>query len=332
MSKLIPKHWKNKASLAKNQLAVYLTTPRLLFNKRPSVCSSTVLLSFPRSGSSWIGSIIGQANDALYLREPVTTLHMTTSKHAISVFAPEKYGQNNPYETLVDRAFKLQVPIGPSIVKYTKQLKNTHSSKHLVIKEINPLAVNSYARADNTVYLVRHPFAVAKSYHALAWQTKDHFIKRFADNEIAVIDGIEKNIRQSDFWQQMGFLQGWIEARTKHTLCNEHCLQVRYEDICQSPETEIDKILSFCHLTSNDVIKDQLSDSLTNEKEVAAGDFSLKRNRKMIGKIAVKKADKENYKKLMKLYQHGFSAYKQYHKSKLDISYNKQSSFLSIED
>jgi len=33
---------------------------------------STLVLSLPRSGSSWVGETLGSALNALYLREPVT--------------------------------------------------------------------------------------------------------------------------------------------------------------------------------------------------------------------------------------------------------------------
>ena len=41
---------------------------RILRTRQPAV----MLLSLPRSGSSWAGEALGCATDALYLREPVT--------------------------------------------------------------------------------------------------------------------------------------------------------------------------------------------------------------------------------------------------------------------
>src|SRR4051812_45313414 len=34
-----------------------------------------LVLSMPRSGSSWVGSVLGAAADAAYLREPLTEIH-----------------------------------------------------------------------------------------------------------------------------------------------------------------------------------------------------------------------------------------------------------------
>jgi len=257
---------------------------------------------------------------------------MTTSEEAISVFDPEKYGSTGKYQDLIKSTLSLTVPKADVIYKYTSQLSNNACYKDVVIKEINPLAVDQYSEVDSTIYLVRHPFSVAKSYQALSWQTIDHFIKRFTKKELTLIDSLTTNIREADFWQQIGFLQGWIEARTKHMLLDKKCLHVRYEDICLSPEKEIEAMISFCNLASSKALNNQLSASLAGNEQVAAGDFSLKRNRNTIGKVKVKKADEENYDMLLTSYQEGFHAYNQHHKIDAAISYNKQCSFVSIEE
>lgn len=257
---------------------------------------------------------------------------MTTNEKAISVFDPEKYGSAGQYQDLVKSTLSLSVPFADVIYKHTNQLTNTTPNKNVVIKEINPLAVNLYAKVDTTIYLVRHPFAVAKSYQALTWQTSDHFIKRFTKEEITLIDSIANNIRQANFWQQLGFLQGWVEARTKHALFNKQFFDIRYEDICRCPEKEIEALLSFANLSSSKILDEELSASLASDIQVAAGDFSLKRNRSTIGRVSVKKADKKNYDMLLDSYQKGFLAYNQYHASDATISYDKQCSFVTIED
>lgn len=35
-----------------------------------------LVLSLPRSGSSWVGDTLGHADDAMYLREPITQSNM----------------------------------------------------------------------------------------------------------------------------------------------------------------------------------------------------------------------------------------------------------------
>ena len=44
-----------------------LQIARLLRPQMPSV----LILSFPRSGSSWVGKTLGRASNALYMREPI---------------------------------------------------------------------------------------------------------------------------------------------------------------------------------------------------------------------------------------------------------------------
>lgn len=332
MRTILPKHWKNRIGLLKSRLDMLLIAPRLLFTACPPIQSTSLLISFPRSGSSWIGSILGQTENALYLREPATTQHMLTSKHAISVFDSKNEKKKYQYQEIVKGVLKVDIPFAKSIVKYPEQWKSNTLPKHLFIKEINPLAINLFDSVNNIVYLVRHPFSVAKSYQALTWQTKDHFIKRFTTEELALIDNLDNQIREAGFWQQIGFLQGWIEARTKRLMGNSNYICVRYEDICASPETEMTKLMSFCRLQATDKTKKQLSESLTLEKEIGAGDFSLKRNRKQIGKVKLLTTEQDNYDTLIANYHRGFEAYCQHHNIVLSNSYQDALAFVSNED
>src|SRR4051794_38244039 len=68
--------------------------------RRPAV----LILSLPRSGSSWVGSLLGRAPDALYLREPVS--QSDPGINHLIVFDPSDHPElEGTFRRLADRAF-----------------------------------------------------------------------------------------------------------------------------------------------------------------------------------------------------------------------------------
>jgi len=299
------------------KLKLYLKAPLLLFLSKTSFKTSpppVLLLSFPRSGSSWVGSIMGIAQHVRYLREPATTNYTLTKPKRVSVFDQESCDNWPEYQKYIDESFAAKPNFTNAVVAFPKQWQSTKQSKKLLIKEVNPLVISYYLnKSVKIIYLVRHPFSVAKSYQALNWRSSNLFSKRFNKQTLEDINNLAPNIQKESVWVQMGYLQGWVEALVKNSLPENSNLTeiVRYEDICQTPEDKFKQLFDFANFNySSDVLK-RIKVSLSKKNEVAAGDFSLVRNKSALEKINVKPEEQENYTALITAYEQAIIDYSQ---------------------
>ena len=132
---------------------------------------SILVLSLPRSGSSWVGETLGRASDALYLREPVTQSDASFYSKG-TVFALDTPDVEMAYRRLADKAFIGWPEFEYNIVRFREQWAvHWRRPRRTVIKEVNPLACDWYLRRyePRVVFLVRHPAAVALSFQRLGW-------------------------------------------------------------------------------------------------------------------------------------------------------------------
>ncbi|WP_286233222.1 sulfotransferase domain-containing protein [Thalassotalea sediminis] len=301
--------------------------------KRPQIIATkTLVISFPRSGSSWVGAILGSDNESLYLREPVTTSYMLDKANRVSVFELGKCQDAPAYQKYITHALKGKARRANAIFKYPKQTLQNKRSVNLVIKEVNPLTVNLYNPfVDNTIYLVRHPYAVALSYQALNWQSQSLFEQRFEKAHMSQILACHPNLQQCCFWQQMGYLLGWIEAHTKHALTNRH-LVTRYEDICAAPEEQFDALCNFSSLAFSTMLKARLIRSISGKKAVEKGNFSLQRNISDVANIKIAYSDKSKHDKLINAYLLAGEHFNQLHQTAVSLSYQQESAFIKWID
>jgi hypothetical protein len=138
------------------------------FRKKP-----ILLLSYPRSGSSWLGEILSYSPDIAYLREPIT--QAIQKKYKLKPqFNPDRNSEIlDKYINIADKAFR-GVPITGLIylVKYLPDfLPTSRKNKRLLIKEVNPLAIHILLEryTPTLLLLLRHPAAIADSYKRLGW-------------------------------------------------------------------------------------------------------------------------------------------------------------------
>lgn len=135
----------------------------------------TLILSMPRSGSSWVGEVLGQAENALYLREPVSQGYLLLVD-GDTVFEIDPAAPPASYQAFADLAFAGIPQFPQRIVPFPAQWTlGSRRHRRLVIKEVNPLACAWYCmRYDPfVVLLVRHPAAVASSYISMGWTNDD---------------------------------------------------------------------------------------------------------------------------------------------------------------
>jgi len=177
---------------ARNRIAYWQAqyTPRLYWARLGPVSTylarqlkpqepPTLVLSMPRSGSSWVGETLGHAPNALYLREPISQRHLShcrrTGREPTVVFDVDPATASPVYAQAAQVAF-LGLPLFPPyVVKNPRQWGlGSRASRRLVIKEVNPRAcawlVGLYQ--PRVIFLVRHPAAVALSYARMGWTSR----------------------------------------------------------------------------------------------------------------------------------------------------------------
>lgn len=199
--------------------------------RRPPI----LVLSFPRSGSSWVGETLGTATNACYLREPVTQGNVTLVDKG-SVFSFDTRQTEANYRKLADKAFLGWPDFGSDIALFPDQWRlRQRRQRFVVIKEINPFAIHWYLRLyqPRLIFIVRHPAAVASSFHRLGWI------------------GAEPGA-----WAENARLQGQALRVALDAL--EHypaCIILFYETLCADPSSHFERLCAFTGLLWDDWLK-----------------------------------------------------------------------------
>ncbi len=218
---------------------------RLRKTRKPSL----LVISLPRSGSSWVGEVLGNASNSLYLREPLTQSHIASGGQ-LSFFEVLTNVPPYQYRRFADDAFMAFPAFRRHIVKYSHQwFLNDRCNRHLVVKEVNPLALdwllNTYK--PRVIFLLRHPAAVALSFFNLGW-TDVQFHERFAKNRFSEMTFSESKT-DANFWKQIGALQGATIQLALSALENYSDKKiVKYEALCANPLKVFRELFEFSDL------------------------------------------------------------------------------------
>jgi hypothetical protein len=270
-----------------------------------------LIMSLPRSGSSWVGKILGSAPDALFLREPINQSHLTRGGDT-TVFDVDPNFPPIGYALYADRAFT-GIPIfPPGAVRDTKQWSLlTRRHKQVVIKEVNPLALPWLLETyqPRVIYLARHPAAVASSYWELNWRNAEEKLSQLGPR---LMEGIlspwhEAIASATGFWQAQGVFQGAVMHIATQALkaCKEYKV-IQYESICDDPECKLAELFEFAGLTFNDSVKRLIAESGSAKGELAKHAYSTQRNTQ---EMAIAWKNKVTVEQLAKLHS-GYSAFK----------------------
>lgn len=159
-----------------------------LANKFPSEKPPVIILSLPRSGSSWVGEILGSSPTSMYLHEPLTqTLVSKYGKgnHPV-IFEVDQKNLPDTYNTSLNNVIEGLPVFTREIIRYPEQwtLKG-RKNKKVIAKEVNPLMANwivDCARVQ-IIYLLRHPVPIVSSFKRLGW-TKGSFERCFTSETL----------------------------------------------------------------------------------------------------------------------------------------------------
>lgn len=211
-----------------------LALARLLPVRRPPV----LVLGMPRSGTTWVGRTLGAAPNALYFNEPLSEVHV--AEHGGATFF-EVDPSHPPDDYVWPLRFALAgVPaFGPRTIGDGFGML-ARVAKRVVIKEVNPLAVDWFVRAaaPTLVYVVRHPAAVALSLHERGWGWPV-YEQRFLAGRPLPTDV------PPTFWGRIGAVQGVALAMAERAAPSA---LVAYEALCASPEACFADLYEICGL------------------------------------------------------------------------------------
>lgn len=208
-------------SLLRETYIEWILRSRLTARMFPFRSPTILLLAHPRSGSSWVGDLLAQSRDIAYLREPITRVFETRFGKTISEL---EHGSETRqlYQELADRTF-VGVPVAgraclPDLAGFALRGR---LRRHLLIKEVNPLAAEFYVEryAPKVLLLLRHPAAIAESFDRLGWLDMD--------------------------FEQFGYSYGHNMRKTLTAISEVPHKVVHYEDLAADPEGQFAELFDF---------------------------------------------------------------------------------------
>ena len=197
-----------------------------------------LIVSLPRSGSSWLGAVLSAAPTALYLREPVSERRRAAgAPHTVVPIDPSRL---DPIVAAASALAFAGIPAFPRGVLAAPRRWSLHrrGRGRLVVKEVNPLALAYWVEAYRplVILLVRHPAAVALSYRRLGW---------LGNPDISMDPGRPG----ASVWEACGYRQAHVQGEALRALRGypDHRV-VRYEDLCLDPLEEFQSLFAFAGL------------------------------------------------------------------------------------
>jgi len=238
-----------------------------------------LVISLPRSGSSWVGETLAQADTAAYLREPITQTYLPIHPR-FSVFEVDPAAAPREYRQASELAFAGIPHFGRKVVSYRKQWRlGQRGRKRIVVKEINPLALAYWqtAFAADVIVLVRHPAAVAFSLQTMRW-SRDTFGHWFPVSRQAELRSTILHTRGT-CWAELGASQAIIHGAILECMeMNEHIKLIRYEDICTNPLHCFQDLFAFAKFEWNERIESFIQGQTTGHENKSQSDYSTRRN------------------------------------------------------
>lgn len=235
-----------------------------------------LVISMPRSGSSWVGDGLGLSPTALYLREPVTQTYLhskDSDEPKLSVFEIDSTAPPKSYFQAANLAFAGIPAFGASVVTNPQQWSPFRRRiKRLVIKEVNPLAlawlIGRYR--PRVIYLLRHPAAVASSFERMGWTTGT-LQQRLQSHATTVAS-------TGSFWADQGSLQALALRTALHCLRSHTDFQiVRYEDLCMDPLKIFRDLYNFSELSWSDEVARRIDGMSKEQTSGDTGDYGVHR-------------------------------------------------------
>jgi|GEM_PF-2682075 len=267
-SRISPVWWANLGPLS-----------RIIGKRIPPAGKPLLIISLPRSGSSWVGETLAQADVAAYLREPVTQTHLSIHP-GFSVFEVDPAAVPREYRKSSGLAFDGIPHFGRKVVLYRRQWQlRQRGCRKVMIKEVNPLALKYWQTAFETdvIALVRHPAAVACSLQAKRW-SRDTFGRWFVVSRQAELHATIR-CTQGSIWAELGASQAMVHREIRECMNMPGRFKlIRYEDICADPLHSFRDLYAFADLKWDDRIESFVRRQTTGHEGESRDDYATRRN------------------------------------------------------
>lgn len=210
-----------------------------LFVKKVLLGPPVLVLSFPRSGSSWLGAKLALSANSAYLREPINSEFLSLGgRNTLKSIIPSR--PDILFQTCSIKAFLNAPRYDTNVVAYPKQwLPWNIIGRTLLIKEVNPLALEYWIEQFSPliVFIVRHPAAIAASYVELGWLENDDVRDTPCTSGLSSFQVFGRRVGEV-----FNYSLSILENYPKH-------LVVRYEDLVDNESFELSRISSFAGLS-----------------------------------------------------------------------------------
>jgi len=221
--------WRYVPAVGIQRLRSYdLTHPYTIFLAKiiPFKKPATILLSYPRSGSSWIGKILSYSPDLAYLREPINEVFTEIYQQGALIDPYQDEVTLQRYTYLSDQVLSGISPYNfPWVIERLNDF-SVFSRRHrsLLIKEVNPLAAGFFVKKyyPQIVLILRHPAAVADSFERVGWLQAES---------------------ESD-WEEFGFQYGMHMVQAIEAIKAGWYQVIKYEDFATDPQDQFEKLFS----------------------------------------------------------------------------------------
>lgn len=225
-----------------------------------------MLLSTSRSGSSWIGKVLSFSPEIAYLREPITQAmihklnqlprsYLESQNEKIMNFYDDMDAIDRRFIDITNQSFKGIPPITQSniIGDRTDFFPLSRDEKHLLIKEVNPLAAHFFCKyySPKMIILLRHPAGIIDSYMRLGWLR------------------VEPEV--------FGLRYGRLMFNTIRACQSVPVKVVAYEDIAAKPQEQYRKLFDFMGVSSPSNF-DKIIDEYCNQKNRGWKPYKTKRS------------------------------------------------------
>jgi Sulfotransferase domain len=209
--------------------AYYCSRNKLLAKLFPFKSPAILLLSYPRSGSSWIGDILSKSKSVAYLLEPITQAYLTAREGNYTLVDID----NDPiayslYKELSDNTFQGVPPDIRTLPNFRHFCLFKRRTRHLLIKEVNPKAAGLYCQhyQPKILFILRHPAAVALSFARQGWLESPDAQLDTGDPDASV-------------WEKFGHAYGSAIKGALSIIQNRcDCDIIFYEDLVRDPEEQ----------------------------------------------------------------------------------------------
>jgi len=250
-----------------------------LARRLPMLQLPVLLVSFPRSGSSWLGRLLSYASNACYLREPITQARRRwhpDTPHAVTDAGINQAPRH--YARYADRAFAGCPAFSYATVLDPRDWALRHRHKRRVlIKEVNPFAVGWMRKryAPTVIHLTRHPVAVAQSMHRRGWTTQR--LHDYLSSERLAQSPLDPDAVPDSFWGQIGAVQGLAHRAVQQACPDDAYTAVQYEALCTAPGDTVRRLCRDVGLVWSDAMPEAIASHSSVPGDSASNPYSTTR-------------------------------------------------------